>query len=297
MVKNKVFLEDVADLKLEVDFGWDRRGDEHNAVYESLYQGHVARYRRVGDVAMGGWVWMRNKKKGAVKIENPRYYGKESRAVYKSVAVLDLSQRTQGKTAGSFSEEGLKLADYVSLTAGHTQTSEELYRQPEEEALRARVAALNQRVHEHPSDVQAWLALVELQEEAVCIHDDYQQAAQTQRRTALVRDIQAAVLDRAVEKNPACLELQLAQLQLGALLWEPPKLAQQWKRLLFLHPNKPDVWRAYLQHRATTLRTYSSSAMMKAYARCLGKLWEVGQGQLASHPAPPQLEEHMIGGW
>lgn len=55
-----------------------------------------------------------------------------------------------------------------------------------------------------------------------------------------------SIVERAVESNPANVDLKLEKFGLCKELWERTTLQKGWKKLAFIHPNSAPLWRKYL---------------------------------------------------
>lgn len=121
---------------------------------------------------------------------------------------------------------------------------------------------------------------------------------ETERRKRSVRatlEKKVAILDRAVENNPSCVELKLERLRLCRELWEPAALLKEWKKLVFLHPNSAPLWRKYLLFMQSHFSTFSVSKVNTVYGKCLSTLAAVQDGSMVSHQVLPGTDEHMLG--
>ncbi|KAJ8290294.1 hypothetical protein GJAV_G00011040 [Gymnothorax javanicus] len=164
--------------------------------------------------------------------------------------------------------------------------------------LAARVEDFNRRLRENPSDTTAWLEFVRFQDEVGS--GDWSLAGQegeSDRRRKSLRltlEKKVSILERALESNPASVELKLARLQLCRELWEPAALLKEWKKLVFLHPNDAQLWRRYLLFTQSQFSTFSVSRVNSVYGKCLSTLASVQDGSMLSHPAKPGTEEAML---
>lgn len=111
----------------------------------------------------------------------------------------------------------------------------------------------------------------------------------------LLLEKKLSILDRAVESNPGSTELKLARLRLCAEFWEAPALLKEWQKLVFLHPNDPQLWRRYLLFSQSHFSTFSVSKVIAVYGKCLTTLAAVQDGSMVSHPAMPGTERSMFG--
>ena len=153
---------------------------------------------------------------------------------------------------------------------------------------------LNKLLAESPHEVDSWLELVRCQVSEVG-SDSLSQGSTPEKLASAIADIQTAVLDRALEKNPASVELKLAQLEVCHGRWEVEKLAAEWKSVVFQHAGDPHVWKRYLRYVRSTFRTFSTGRVTAAYVRAISTLRGARDGTLLSHKAPPLVTSHIIG--
>ncbi|CAB1335387.1 unnamed protein product [Coregonus sp. 'balchen'] len=165
--------------------------------------------------------------------------------------------------------------------------------------LAERVEDFNRRLRETPTDTHTWLQFVHFQDEvagAPGVFGDISEN-ETERRKRSVRatlEKKVAILDRAVENNPSCVELKLERLRLCRELWEPAALLKEWKKLVFLHPNSAPLWRKYLLFTQSHFSTFSVSKVNAVYGKCLSTLAAVQDGSMVSHQVLPGTDEHML---
>ncbi|KAG7466228.1 hypothetical protein MATL_G00162580 [Megalops atlanticus] len=164
--------------------------------------------------------------------------------------------------------------------------------------LAARVEDYNRRLRENPADTPTWLEFVRFQDELMSTPGPFTGAegeADGRRRslrTTLEKKV--SILDRALESNPASVELKLARLQLCRELWEPAALLKEWKKLVFLHPNDAGLWSRYLLFTQSQFSTFAVPKVNAVYGKCLTALGSVRDGSMLSHPAQPGTEEAML---
>lgn len=111
----------------------------------------------------------------------------------------------------------------------------------------------------------------------------------------LILEKKLAILERAIESNPSNVDLKLARLKLCTEFWEPPALIKEWQKLIFLHPNNPELWKKYLLFCQSQFTTFSVSKINSLYGKCLTTLAAVQDGSMVSHPLLPGTEAAMLG--
>ena len=115
------------------------------------------------------------------------------------------------------------------------------YRDTEYQKIQRKTAEFNRHLHQNPHDVDKWIEFVEFQEKAMLVKEkDTSHNEKKGRINQALLDIKLSILEKALEKNPASIDLKKAQLLLGAGIWESPKLAKV-STCIFFHraPYKP----------------------------------------------------------
>ncbi|XP_072424178.1 nuclear exosome regulator NRDE2 [Chiloscyllium punctatum] len=162
----------------------------------------------------------------------------------------------------------------------------------------AKVETFNRMLREDPGNVQTWMEFVHFQDELIQDPSPYMtSAAESEKRKRSRRAVwekKLAILERAIESNPNNVELKVARLELGKESWEPSILVNEWKKVVFLHPNDTTLWQRYLLFCQSQFSTFSTSKVNGIYGKCLSTLAAALDGTLLSHPALPDTEEAML---
>lgn len=181
-----------------------------------------------------------------------------------------------------------------------TGNDQDLGGYPDEHLSQKSRAQYNEYLRKNPHDIKIWIEFVEFQKEDVDLgmrgmfeDTDVAKDGKKSKLMALL-DIQSAVLEKALEKNPASVELKMKQLEICNDLWEPERLDKEWEKLAFTHPNNPKVWWSRLHFLQSTMCVFSVGKLMKTYGKCISTLASILDGSFRSHRAPPHLEENII---
>lgn len=102
-----------------------------------------------------------------------------------------------------------------------------------------------------------------------------------------------SIVDRAVESNPANVDLKLEKICLCKELWEPNTLQKDRKKLVFIHPNSVPLWKKHLHF--GNFSTFSVSKVKNVFRKCLNTLSAVQEGSMLSHPPFPGTQEDLFG--
>ena len=210
-----------------------------------------------------------------------------------------LHQTTPGKGGFGFSNN----FSYVPLelpSAGKDEPSESPAIESEKPTpeLLSKTRELNQRVRENPSDVQAWLALADLQSQQVetsNLTTLNSTAVEKQKKfTKLSMEKKVAVLEQAVEKNPSCIDLIVAYMDVCTETMSSDQILEKWKRTLFTQPQKTLLWKHYLMFCQSTFSAFSFSETLAVYTKCFITLSAIQSGSFKSHSPEVEMESGMV---
>ncbi|PIO14665.1 hypothetical protein AB205_0077810, partial [Aquarana catesbeiana] len=168
---------------------------------------------------------------------------------------------------------------------------------PRDTELLGKVEDYNRRIRENPGDIQTWMEFVSFQDELLAQPSMYStcegEVDSYRMSLKLLLEKKLSILDRAIEGNPGSTELKLARLRLCEEFWEAPALLKEWQKLVFLHPNDPQLWQKYLLFSQSHFSTFSVSKVIAVYGKCLSTLAAVQDGSMLSHPVVPGTERSM----
>ncbi|XP_029820087.1 protein NRDE2 homolog isoform X3 [Manacus vitellinus] len=325
-----VWLDDVQAFTTDT-FRIDKKPDPGNWTYKSLYRGDIARYKRRGESCLGidvkkqciTWDSSTSKRK-QVQIQPERYFTKSNVKMLNTdgipvcnkdcpsdppafipvsqAEIDDSSDRKEVNPLGIYDPstavwlqgKGLKSADNESVNTQQTIQEPGINMNP---ILMTKVEEHNKKVRENPRDINAWMEFVSFQDELMRGPSPYaSKGEQEVRRKSLklILEKKLAILERAIESNPSNVDLKLARLKLCTEFWEPPALIKEWQKLIFLHPNNPEMWKKYLLFCQSQFTTFSVSKINSLYGKCLTTLAAVQDGSMVSHPLLPGTEEAML---
>jgi len=295
----KVFLHDIPDLKTVCAYCVDRKPERNNLACGEIYRTQIARYkRRVRYGCLGAQSIVSDDKSVAVE----RYFTQSHLSTVDGILLcprkefVDSRRGFRAKPSNTLSPPFIPLSMPESDAVTYRQDADG----PREEDRAAlpvgtkRSVELNRLLADNPHDISSWLELVRCQNSEVA-GDSLSQGSTPDKVASAVADIKAAILDRALGKNPSSIELKLAQLELCHGRWEVEKMAAEWKNMVFQHASDPYVWNQYLRYVRSSFKTFSSSRVTSAYVRAISTLRGARDGTLLSHKAPPHVTTHIIG--
>ncbi|KAM6392986.1 nuclear exosome regulator NRDE2 isoform 2-T2 [Pluvialis apricaria] len=325
-----VWLDDIQASTAET-FRIDKKSDPANWAYKSLYRGDIARYKRRGESCLGidkkkqciTWDSSASKRK-QLQRRPERYFTKNNVKILNTDGIPvcnksspsdptdfipvfhmetdDPSDTTEVNPLGIYDPsttvwlqgKGCKGAEHEPVNTQQTIQEPGI---SINSVLMTKVEEHNKKVRENPRDINAWMEFVSFQDELMRGPSPYaSKGEQEVRRKSLklILEKKLAILERAIESNPSNVDLKLARLKLCTEFWEPPALIKEWQKLIFLHPNNPELWKKYLLFCQSQFTTFSVSKINSLYGKCLTTLAAVQDGSMVSHPLLPGTEEAML---
>ena len=159
---------------------------------------------------------------------------------------------------------------------------------------------LNQRVGDNPNDIHAWLDLADLQLQQT--QSSYQTSntfsrsgiEEQKKSSKLSLEKKAAVLEKAVEKNPSCVELIVAYMNVCAQILDSESILEKWKKRLFIQPQKTLLWKHYLMFCQSSFSAFTFSTTLVIYTKCFTTLSSIQSGKFTSHSPDDDMESGMV---
>ncbi|KAM4690162.1 nuclear exosome regulator NRDE2 [Rhinophrynus dorsalis] len=319
-----IWLDEAQSVTQEA-FRIDKIADPANWEYKSLYRGDIASYKRRGNSCLGinpkkqqiVWESASSDKKQKHK-RSDRYFTKgavhllhiqadhvsccKDRADATLGGFIPVTDQEAASSSSAPTSWVNPLGVYDASTAmwlegkgGPGNKVEEPV--PRDSSVLARVEDYNKRIRENPGDIQTWMEFVSFQDELVkqpSMYSTSEGELDTHRMSVkLLLEKKLAILERAIESNQGSTELKLARLQLCEEFWEAPALMKEWQKLVFLHPNDPQLWQKYLLFCQSQFSTFSVSKVNSVYGKCLSTLAAVQDGTMLSHLPLPGTELRM----
>ncbi|XP_061319771.1 nuclear exosome regulator NRDE2 isoform X1 [Pezoporus flaviventris] len=325
-----VWLDDIQASTTET-FIIDKKPDPSNWAYKSLHQRDIPRYKRKGESCRGIDAKKQSvtldssaSKKKQSQRQPERYFTKDNVKMLNTdgvpvcskispsgpttfipifqVETDDPSDTTELNPLGIYDSSTLQWLQGKGCKSAdcEPETTQQTIQEPGiniKSELMTKVEEHNKKVRENPGDINAWMEFVSFQDELMGGPGPYaSKGEQEVRRKSLkfILEKKLAILERAIESNPSNVDLKLARLKICAEFWEPPALIKEWQKLIFLHPNSPELWKKYLLFCQSQFTTFSVSKINSLYGKCLTTLAAVQDGSMVSHPLLPGTEEAML---
>ncbi|KAL3472147.1 NRDE-2, necessary for RNA interference-domain-containing protein [Aspergillus californicus] len=182
-------------------------------------------------------------------------------------------------------DEGLP-SDVEPMT--DTESDGEGIRQDPDADLKQRNVELSRNVQQRPTDVEAWLQLVDHQA-TVLKGSAKQPSSLTSAEQNSLADIRLSIYEKALKKVGQGIgrdRLLIGLLEEGSKLWDTTKLLTQWHAILKANSQYIGLWMKYLDFRQTEFLNFS-------HARCLATFTECLALNKASSDNPDKVRVHM----
>lgn len=137
---------------------------------------------------------------------------------------------------------------------------------------KARNAELSRAVESHPTDVAAWLRLIDHQDTLISGANDESRSFTYAERQGLA-EVKLSLYEKALKKvgeSPHRDRLLLGRLYEGAKSWDRETLLAEWKAALKKNPAFISLWVKYLDFRQTDFHDFAFEQCNAIFIDCLG---------------------------
>ncbi|OOG00523.1 hypothetical protein ASPCADRAFT_125547, partial [Aspergillus carbonarius ITEM 5010] len=169
-----------------------------------------------------------------------------------------------------------------------TDSDREGGRSDPDQEIKQRNAELLRDIESRPTDVVAWLTLIDHQE-SLLRGSERESSSLTYAEQKGLADIKLSLYEKALKKvgqNPARDRLLLGLLEEGAKLWDTKKLSTQWQTTLKSNPQFISLWIRYLDFRQTEFLDFT-------YERCFATFLECLRLNKSSSDKPGKVQIHL----
>eukprot|EP00049_Salpingoeca_infusionum_P010404 m.177918 g.177918 ORF g.177918 m.177918 type:complete len:1216 (-) comp14637_c0_seq5:3731-7378(-) len=158
-----------------------------------------------------------------------------------------------------------------------------------EQYIKRRTAEFNQQLRADSSDVSLWLRYISFQDEAFETSQ-----VKTHKSIALLVERKLALFEKALSKLPDHEDLLVAYLALCEEKMTPEELEAKWQRTMFSHPEKPQLWRAYLTHSTANLAQFTVPKTQAKFHKCIETMVAMKSGSFLSHKLDARSAEENL---
>ena len=148
-----------------------------------------------------------------------------------------------------------------------------------------------------PSNGDAWLELINQQDEVLGIGFDSLESNITNAERQSNADIKISIYEKAIEQvmDPKVREkLLLGMMEEGSKIWENSKLSSKWRSLLCTYPEYLGLWLRYLDYKQTAFSSFRYEEARSVYLDCLGVLQRARSTSRATTAEGKILYENQV---
>jgi hypothetical protein len=285
-------------LEIEKAFRIHRKPDYGNREFGGLYRLDIALHNQNPKLKCLGLTKeqeIEQKSKGKEKKKSSQRYW-EGCVSSGEVLSFDSTKKSGFGFSSNFSYVPLELPTAVNEENESSTVEKE---KPVSELL-SKTRELNQKVRQNPNDIQSWLALADLQARQV---ESSNLTTDSLNRTALEKqkkscklsmEKKAAVLEQAVQKNPSCVDLIIAYMNVCSETMSSEAILEKWKRFMFTQPQKTLLWKNYLMFCQSSFSAFSFSTTLEVYTKCFTTLSAIQSGKFISHSPDKDIESGVL---
>jgi hypothetical protein len=166
-----------------------------------------------------------------------------------------------------------------------------------DEALRKRNIELSRRVDEHPREVDAWVALIEHQDNLLGWADGgHRKVTAAEKRSTA--DIKIHLYEKALAKaNPSLQDrerLLVGMMTDGAKVWDFKTQSERWEQISQDNLDSVLLWKQYLDFRQSSFVTFRYEEVKDIYIKRIKLLKDTIKGAKTSDTENLMLYEHLI---
>ncbi|KAI9932666.1 hypothetical protein AWENTII_005014 [Aspergillus wentii] len=152
-----------------------------------------------------------------------------------------------------------------------TDSEDEAHRVDPDEEIRKLNAELSRNAERNPSDIDAWLRLIDHQDSLLRGAGKESRSLTYAERKSLA-DIKVSLYEKTLKRagqSPAKDRLLIGLLEEGAKLWDTKKLSAQWQAVLKSNSQFVSLWVRYLDFRQTEFLDFTYERCMATFIDCL----------------------------
>lgn len=149
----------------------------------------------------------------------------------------------------------------------------------------------------NPARADAWLDLINYQDEVLGISQDSSRSKITSADRQSNADVKISIYEKAIQKvsDPEEQEtLLLGLMEEGLKIWEECKLLSKWRSLLRAHPGYLGLWIKYLDYKQTTFSSFRYEEARIEYLDCLSVLQRARSSSEAASVANSTLYKNQV---
>ncbi|KAF1922683.1 DUF1740-domain-containing protein [Didymella exigua CBS 183.55] len=147
-----------------------------------------------------------------------------------------------------------------------------------------------------PSNLQAWLDLIEHQEAMMKLDRAISELSAADQRN--LADVRISTYEEALRRigndGPSQIELQVGLLREARRHWDAAKVAARWREVLGKHPRSVELWFAHLDFVQSTFSRFKYDDCRAAFLQALHALQSTDSADAAPTPSRLHLPLHLF---
>ena len=166
-----------------------------------------------------------------------------------------------------------------------------------EDDLRKTGAALSQRVDADPTNVDAWMDLINHQDRVLTSGKQLSKSKVTNAERLSTADIKLSMLEKALVKvtDPQGTErLLLNMMDIGSMIWETSKLSSKWRNVLQNNSRHVSLWIKYLDFQQTRFSSFRYEDYRDVASTCLKILREASPSKPMSQDTKTEYDKIQL---
>ena len=163
----------------------------------------------------------------------------------------------------------------LQYTKGQSMLTEDRVSRGPEGDLRDIGTALLRNVEIEPTNVQAWIDLINHQDTIITLNAQGRNSRVTNAEKLSNADIKLSMYEKALDKVkdiPSRERLLLGMMDEGSKIWETGKLANKWRSVLQTDPEYLTLWIRFLDFQQTHISTFHADDFRETSISCLKTL-------------------------
>jgi hypothetical protein len=166
-----------------------------------------------------------------------------------------------------------------------------------DETIRLKTVELSRRVDENPQDVQAWIDLIDHQDNLLGLGDGgYRKVTTAERRSTA--DIKLHLYEKALAKAGSTLpnreRLLLGLMKEGSQIWDFKTQSQRWEQISQDNLDSVILWKQYLDFRQSAFATFRYEEVHSVFVKRIKLLNKAINDGAKSEAETCLLYEHLL---
>ncbi|KAF2497167.1 DUF1740-domain-containing protein [Lophium mytilinum] len=166
-----------------------------------------------------------------------------------------------------------------------------------EEEIRLKNAALSSHTKEAPRDLQAWLKLIDHQQDMVLLGRPYPSREPSASERRNIADIRISIYTQALREirvKQDRVQLVIGLMNEGKHYWESKQLARRWQETLNEYPDSVELWTNYLDFAQTNFVDFKYENCRGTFRTCLEMLAKARDATPVGGPSWTTLVEIQV---